>query len=61
VSLTAKYERRVNMIQFKCVFSVDGRRTEEIVSAKMTMEAKAIIESKYRGCKITWWSCSRIN
>ena len=47
------------MIQFKCVFSVDGRRTEEIVS--VTMEAKAIIESKYRGCKITWCSCSRIN
>lgn len=42
------------MYQYKCVFSVNGRRTEEIVSAQNTIDAKKLIESRYFGSKITW-------
>ena len=48
------------MPKWKCVFSVDTRRTEQIVSATTRIDARKIIESQYRGCKITWWSCSPI-
>ena len=48
------------MPKWKCVFSVDTRRTEQIVSAPTRIDARMIIEAQYRGCKITWWSCVSI-
>lgn len=48
------------MYQYKCVFSVNGRRTEEIVSAQNTIDAKKLIESRYFGSKITWWNCVKV-
>lgn len=48
------------MGKYKCVFSVNGRRTEEIISASTSIDAKKIIESKYGNCKITWWSCTKV-
>ena len=33
-------------------FSVDGRRTEQIVKARSVTDAKRLIEAQYAGCKI---------
>lgn len=44
------------MLKWKYVFSVDARRTEQIVSAATRINVRKIIEAQYRGCKITWWS-----
>ncbi len=43
------------MNQYECDFSVNGRRTKEIVYARNQSEAKSLIESRYPGSKITWW------
>ena len=48
------------MPKWKCVFSVDTRRTEQIVLAPTRIDARKINEAQYRGCKITWWSCVSI-
>ena len=48
------------MPQFKCDFSVNGKRTQQIVSANSSFDAKKLIEAQYSNCKITWWSCTRI-
>lgn len=47
------------MPQWKCDFSVDGRRTQTIVAANSSVDAKKIVEAQYANCKITWWSCTR--
>ena len=41
-------------------FFGNGRKTEEIVSAQSSLDAKKLIESRYAGNKITWWSCVRL-
>ena len=48
------------MQQWKCSFSVDGRRTEMIVAANSQYAAKKLVEAQYAGCKITWWGCTRL-
>lgn len=48
------------MPKWKYVFSVDTRRTEQIVSAATRIDARKIIVAQYRGCKITWCSCVSI-
>ena len=48
------------MSQYKCVFSVNGRRTEMVVAANSSIDAKKIVEAQYGGAKITWWSCNKI-
>ena len=45
---------------YKCVYTVNGHRTEEIVSASSTSAAKALIQAKYAGCKIMWITCTKI-
>ena len=46
--------------QYRCDFSIDGRRVTQIVAANNEMEAKRIIESQYRGCRIQWWNRQRL-
>ena len=48
------------MHQYLCSFSIDGKRTEQIVSANGMLEAKKIIEAQYKGCRITWWNVKRV-
>lgn len=48
------------MNQYKVVFTVNGRRTEQVVSANDSMSAKKLIEAQYSNCKITFYDCRRI-
>ncbi len=41
-------------------FSIDGRRTQEIVSAYNTNDARKIIEARYIGAKIVIWSVTKL-
>ena len=48
------------MNKYKCVFTVDGRRTEQIITANTSFDAKKLIEAQYQNCRILWTSCIRI-
>ena len=39
---------------YRCMFYIDNRYTEEIVYAQNNFAAKAIIESRYSGVKLRW-------
>ena len=41
------------MREFDIKFKVDGKETEQRVSAITATEAKKIIEQQYSGCKVT--------
>lgn len=47
------------MAQYNVQFSIDGRRTQEIVSAYNTNDARKIIEARYTGAKIVIWSVTK--
>lgn len=47
------------MSQYKVVFSVNGRRTEQYVNAFNTNDAKKIIEAQYAGQKIIFFSVNQ--
>lgn len=49
------------MEQYKCEYTVNGVRTVQIVTARTPSEAKRLIQMQYAGCKIIWWSYSRIS
>ena len=48
------------MAQYNVQFSIDGRRTQEIVSAYNTNDARKIIEARYTGAKIVMWSVTKL-
>lgn len=48
------------MQQWKISFSVNGHRSEQIVSANTSIDAKKIIEAQFSGQKITFWSTTRV-
>ena len=48
------------MHQYKITFSVDGRRTEQIVSANSTYDAKRLIEAQYPNCKINFLNIKQL-
>ena len=39
---------------YRCMFYVDNRYTEEIVFAQNNFAAKALIEARYSGVKLRW-------
>ena len=47
-----KLKGGVIMTQYKIVFMVDNRRTEQIVTAFNTNEAKKLIEAQYSGSRV---------
>ena len=46
--------------EYKAVFTVDGKKSEQIVNAVMESEAKKLIEMQYQGHKIIFFSCLRV-
>lgn len=46
--------------KYRLVFSVDGKRTEQEVSAFMMADAKKLIEAQYSGHKVTFFSCVEV-
>lgn len=48
------------MRQYKCVFLVDNRRTEQIVTADSQFNARKLIEAQYTNSKITWLSATPV-
>ena len=44
----------------KVIFTVDGKRTEQVVKASSNEEAKKIIKNMYYGSKITFTGIGRI-
>lgn len=48
------------MAQYNVQFSIDGRRTQEIVSAYNTNDARKIIEARYIGAKIVIWGVTKL-
>lgn len=44
------------MVSYKITFRVNGNRTEEIITAISSSEAKNIIRAKYAGAKIQFIS-----
>ena len=47
------------MAQYNVQFSIDGRRTQEIVSAYNTNDARKIIEARYTGAKDRYMECNK--
>ncbi len=47
------------MHTFECLFSVNGIRTRENIVANDQISARKLIEARYPGAKITWWSFPR--
>lgn len=47
------------MKSFRLTFTVNGKRTEQIVNANTLTEAKNIIKSQYSGAKINFISTGR--
>lgn len=45
---------------YRCIFSVNGTRTEQTVKAQSSIEAKKIIEASFPGARIVWWSCNKV-
>ena len=48
------------MAQYNVQFSIDGRRTQENVSAYNTNDARKIIEARYTGAKIVIWGVTKL-
>ncbi len=48
------------MQMYRCVFSVNGVRTEQMVKAQSSIEAKKLIAASFPGARIVWWSCNRV-
>lgn len=49
-----------DMFQWKCAFNVNGKRTEQIVNAYNSTDARKLIEAQYSGAKITWINVLRV-
>ena len=47
------------MNRYKCVFMVNGTRTEQIVNANTAFEARKLVEAQYGGAKIVWVNVSQ--
>ena len=43
----------MSVYQYKVIFYVDGRKTEQIVSARNYQEARDIVNSQYAGHNVT--------
>ena len=48
------------MSSYKCIFYVNGRRTEQIVAAYTSMDARKLIEAQYANCKIQFVAVDRL-
>lgn len=48
------------MYSFRCVFSVNGVRTEQIISARTAFDARKLVEASFPGARIVWWSCAPV-
>lgn len=48
------------MEKYRCEYTVGTVRTVQVVSARTPSEAKKLIQMQYAGCKITWWSYTRV-
>ena len=48
------------MGNYKCVFYVNGRRTEQLVAAYTSMDARKLIEAQYANCKIQFVTVNRV-
>lgn len=48
------------MNQYKVVFTVNGKRTEQVVSAFDMAAAKKLIEAQYSNCKVSFFDCRRL-
>ncbi len=48
------------MKEFKIMLTVNGKRTEEIVRATSSIDAKELVKSKYPNCNIVIYSCQEI-
>ena len=46
------------MAQFRCVFSVNGVRIEQIVRASSAADAKIKVEASFSGKRVVWWCCT---
>ncbi len=44
------------MKSYRLTFTVNGKRTEQIVRANSMMEAKALIKAQYQGARINFIS-----
>ncbi len=48
------------MANYLVKFTVNGRRTEQVVAANSTSDAKKLIEAQYAGQKISFLSATRL-
>ena len=48
------------MPMYKCVFLVNGRRTEQVVAANNPIDARKLVESQYSGCKVLIITVNRV-
>lgn len=48
------------MNTYKVIFTVDGKRTEQVVKASSNEEAKKIIKNMYYGSRIVFTGIGRI-
>jgi hypothetical protein len=50
----------MTLFQYKVIFSVGGRRKEQIIAAQTEKNAEKIIESQYPGQKVIFYSVTKI-
>ena len=48
------------MYQYKVTFSVDGHRTEQVVTARTSVDARRLIEAQYPNSKVIIWNVQRV-
>lgn len=60
VDVRTKIRKEKEMNTYKVIFTVDGKRTEQVVKASSNEEAKKIIKNMYYGSKITFTGIGRI-
>lgn len=48
------------MHEYELVYSVKGMRTRDVVSAYTMQDAKRLVEARYPGSHVVFWSCRQI-
>ncbi|MEG0409218.1 MAG: hypothetical protein RR623_10130 [Bacilli bacterium] len=49
------------MAKWEVNFSINGKRTNQIVSAFSSIDARKIIEAQFSGSKIVIWNIIKVN
>lgn len=52
-------DKKMAMPQWKVVFTVNGRRSEEVISANTSYDARELVEAQYAGQRVVFINVTR--